>query len=196
MKDRAARRVRLDPNAAAMRLDDGARNRQADAHALPLGGDKWLEQLLGDFRRDAGAGVGHADPHHDRRQPAATEMARSRGLRCFHRFHGVADQIEQHLLDLDFVGQHQRRCSDRTGSCTRMPRSLTPTSAKRARLLDQLGDAFDPALAFAARDEIAQAADDLAGAHRLVGGLVQRVAHHGRRVRRLSPSSSRREPLR
>ena len=42
-----------DPDASAMRLDDGARDRQADAHALALGGDERLEQLLGDLRRDA-----------------------------------------------------------------------------------------------------------------------------------------------
>ena len=49
-----------------------------------------------------------------------------------------------------------------------------------AGFLHQLGDAFHPPLAFAARDEIAQAPDDLTGAHRLVGGLVQRVAHDRR----------------
>ena len=46
-----------------------------------------------------------------------------------------------------------------------------------AGFLDQLGDAFHAPLAFAARDEIAQPADDLPGAHGLVGGLVQGVAH-------------------
>ena len=51
---------------------------------------------------------------------------------------------------------------------------------ERARLLDQLLDAFDPPLAFAPRDEIAQTADDLAGAQRLLGGLVHRLADHDR----------------
>ena len=50
------------------------------------------------------------------------------GLRRLHRVHGVADQIEQHLLDLHAVGQHQIDRGSKW-NCTRMPRSLTPTSA-------------------------------------------------------------------
>ena len=42
---RSAAGIGADRDAAAMRLDDGARDRQADAHALPLGGDERLEQL-------------------------------------------------------------------------------------------------------------------------------------------------------
>ncbi len=45
-----------------------------------------------------------------------------------------------------------------------------------ARLLDQLGDALHAPFGFAAADEIAQAADDFAGAQRLFAGLVQGVA--------------------
>ena len=54
---------------------------------------------------------------------------------------------------------------------------LAPTSAERARFLDQLAQALEPLLGLAMGHEIAQAADDLAGAQRLLGGLVQRVAH-------------------
>src|SRR6185295_4009018 len=43
------------------------------------------------------------------------------------------------------------------------------------------GDALDPALALAARDEAAQPADDLAGPQRLLGRLVHGVAQ-GRRA--------------
>ena len=49
---------------------------------------------------------------------------------------------------------------------------------QRACLLDQLLDVFDAALALATGNEIAQAADDLAGAQRLFGGLVHGVANH------------------
>ena len=48
---------------AAMRLHDGARDRQADAHAVAFGGDERLEQLRGDLRRDAGSAIGDADAH-------------------------------------------------------------------------------------------------------------------------------------
>ena len=50
-----------------------------------------------------------------------------------------------------------------------------PGEAERAGFLDQFGDAFNALFQFAARDEIAQPADDLAGAQRLLGGAVQRA---------------------
>ena len=59
-----AARVRLRPQPAAMRLDDGAADRQPDAHAVALGGDERLEQPRQDFRPNAAAGVGDADQHH------------------------------------------------------------------------------------------------------------------------------------
>ena len=46
--------------------------------------------------------------------------------------------------------------------------------AKRRSFFDQLGDALDAPLRFAAQHEVAQAADDLAGADRLIGGSVER----------------------
>ena len=54
------------------------------------------------------------------------------------------------------------------------PCSREPTKRQRRRLLDQLGDAFDAPFRFAAQHEVAQAADDLAGADRLFGGAVER----------------------
>ena len=93
------------------------------------------------------------------------------------RLDGVAHQVEQHLLDLHLVGQHQ--------VAARIELEADPDAVllgadqrQRARLLDQLGEALDPPLALAAAHEIAQAADDLAGAQRLLGGLVERIAHH------------------
>src|ERR1700722_13118002 len=43
---------------AAVRFHDGARDRQADPHALAFGGDERLEKLRADLRRNAGAGIG------------------------------------------------------------------------------------------------------------------------------------------
>ena len=63
---------------------------------------------------------------------------------------------------------------------------LDADQRQRARFLDQLLQAFHPLVALAAGDEIAQAADDLAGAQRLFGRLVHRVAHHARGVIGLS----------
>src|SRR5690606_37561887 len=56
----AARRF-LRGNTSAMGFDDGARDGQAHAHALRLGGDERLEQLIGDVAADAGAGIGDGD---------------------------------------------------------------------------------------------------------------------------------------
>src|SRR3954447_25346054 len=55
---RAATGVGLDPEPSTMRLDDGATDGQAHAHATWLGGHKGLEQAAGDLRRKARTGVG------------------------------------------------------------------------------------------------------------------------------------------
>src|SRR5262245_50245283 len=63
-EDRAAARVWLRPDAAAVRFDDGPANREADTHTFALAGHEWLKQLLRDVRRNAAAGVGYADCEH------------------------------------------------------------------------------------------------------------------------------------
>src|SRR5450756_1526342 len=62
MKNCPAAGIGFNPDSSTMSLDDGARNRQADAHSLALGGDERLEKLFGDFGRDPRTAVGHADP--------------------------------------------------------------------------------------------------------------------------------------
>src|SRR4249920_2639410 len=53
----------LDPDSPAMPLDNGARNRQPDAHAVLLRCDERLKQLVGDIRCNARAGVGDLNEH-------------------------------------------------------------------------------------------------------------------------------------
>src|SRR5450830_580174 len=98
--------IGLDPDPSAMRLYDGARNRQADAHSLTFSGDERLEKLLGNLGRDPRTAGGHADPDMTvaGRNDRDDEIAR---LRRFHGIHRIADQIEQDLLDLYAVGEHQ-----------------------------------------------------------------------------------------
>ena len=144
---------------------------------------------------DAGAGVGDADLDHVVRQQAAVMHQARAGRTLGHRLDGVAHQVEQHLLDLHLVGQHQ------VGARIELeahPHAvlLGADQRQRARLLDQLGEALDPPLGFAARDEIAQPADDLAGAQRLLGGLVQRVARRVSERSSVAASSRRRDPFR
>src|SRR5262245_52281166 len=63
-EDRPARRVRLHPDLSAVRFDDCSGDRQTDAHAMALVGDKGLEQLSHHFRCDSRAGIGDADGNH------------------------------------------------------------------------------------------------------------------------------------
>ena len=111
--------------------------------------------------------------------------------RCLdHALHGVADQVDQDLLDLDAIGQHQIGLGiepERHGDAG-LPRA---DQGERAGVLDQLGEVLDPPVALAAGHELAQSADDVAGTQRLVGGLAQRVAQH-RPSSSLSMRSSRR----
>src|SRR5215831_7958060 len=62
LSGRGSQREAKDRSTAG--LDNGAADRQADAHAVALVGDKGLEELRHQLRRDAGAGVGHADDDH------------------------------------------------------------------------------------------------------------------------------------
>src|ERR1017187_10704028 len=102
MKYCSAGRIGFHPDSSVMRLDDGARNRQADAHALTLGRDERLKQLLGDLGCYPRAAVGYADFDQAvaRRRDGDDEVA---PLRSFHRIHRVTDQIEHDLLDLHAV---------------------------------------------------------------------------------------------
>ena len=75
-------------------------------HAVTFRRYEWLEQLFGNLGSNSGAGVDDTDTDVtfvDRRD-CDPEIA---DLRSFHRIHGIADQIEKHLLDLHAIGQHQ-----------------------------------------------------------------------------------------
>src|SRR6516225_8943389 len=63
-KDRSASGIGLYRHLAAVGLDNGAADRQADTHAVALVGDEGLEELRHQFRRDSRAGVDHADGDH------------------------------------------------------------------------------------------------------------------------------------
>jgi len=56
--ERRAARAVLGPQPAAVRFDDRARDGKADAHAVGLGGDEWLEDYRCSGSRPAGAGTG------------------------------------------------------------------------------------------------------------------------------------------
>ena len=93
-----------------MGFDDGATQRQAQAHALRLGGVEGLEHLLARHRRQATPAVFHAEadgaggvlPHLDDHPPLL-------GRYPFEGVQGIEQQIEDDLLQLAFVGQQRRQ---------------------------------------------------------------------------------------
>ena len=91
---------------------------------------------------------------------ATVEIASSRLGDEFHRLDGIPQQVEQNLLNLHLVGEDEV-----DGGIELKPYPdaliLCAHEGQRARFLDKLFDAFDPALTLAARHELAQAADDL-----------------------------------
>ena len=160
-----------------MGLDDGAGNRQADAHAVALVGDEGLEQMSRYVRRNPRAGVSNADGEH----AVLVGGGRNRELapvRRLHRLDGIPQQVEQNLLNLHLVGEDE---VDAGIELKPYPNALIlgADESQSACLLDKLLDAFDPALALAARHEIPQAADDLTRAYSLLRRLVHGIAQQG-----------------
>src|SRR4051794_614728 len=158
-KGRAPSGVGARSDLTAVGLDDGAANRQADTHAMAFVGDERLEQMRRYVRRNPRSGVRDADCEHTIlvRRGGNCELAPLRG---FHGFDGVAQQVEQNLLNLHLVGEDE---VDGGVELKTHPNALIlgADECQRARFLDKLLDAFDPALALSARHELAQAADDL-----------------------------------
>src|SRR5262245_24902224 len=145
-EDCAAIGVGFHPDSTPMSLNDRARNRQPDSHALRLGRNKRLEQLSGNLGRNAGTGVGHADHQHvvvDR--VGGEDQLALLGL--LHGFNGVSDQVQQHLLNLYLVGEYEVVGSTELKADANAL-ILGPNQRKRAGLFDELDDAFDARLAF------------------------------------------------
>src|SRR5262245_60109670 len=99
--------IALGPYASTVGFDDGARYRQAHAHAALLGGKEWLEYLLQLSRLNAWTGILHID---DGRavtilQGSGGDLAPSLYLGC-HGVQGIREQVEHHLLKLNRVTAH------------------------------------------------------------------------------------------
>ena len=127
---------------------------------VALGGDERLEQLR---RRSPARCPGRCRRPRSRPCPSASgraAMASSRARRVLHGLDRVAHQVEQDLLDLHLVDQHQvdLRVEVEADAHAML---LGADQGQRAGLLDQLRQALDPPLGLAAGDELAQPADDL-----------------------------------
>src|SRR5215813_54316 len=179
-KDRSAAGIGLHQNLSTVGLDNSAADRQADTHAVALVGDEGLEELRHQFRRDPGPGVGHADGDHIvvAGRGGNDELA---SLRRLHRLDGISQQVEQHLLNLHFVDEHEidGRVELKPDTNTLI---LGSDQRQGARFLNEPLDAFHPALAVTPRHEFAQATDDLPCAQSLIARLVHGIAQHARAV--------------
>src|SRR5260221_2659761 len=179
-KDRPAAGIGLHRDLSTVGLDNGAADRQADTHAVALVGDKGLEELRHQFRRDPGAGVGHADGDHIVVAGCGgnDEFA---SLRRLHGLDRISQQVEQHLLNLHLVDKDE---IDGRVELKPDTNALILGSDQRqgARFLNEPFDAFHPTLAIAPSHEFAQATDDLTCAPSLITRLVHGIAEHARAV--------------
>ncbi len=110
---------------------------------------------------------------------STVEIVSSPARRFLHRLDRIAHQVQHHLLNLDLVDEHE------SGAAIEAKRDahagfLDPDQRQRARLLDQLREAFDVPLGIAAGHELAHPADDLARAQSLVGRAFDGVPDHAR----------------
>src|SRR6516165_5708216 len=179
-KDRSTVGIGLHRDLSAMGLDNSAADRQANTHAVALVGDKGLEELRDQFRRDSGAGVGHADGDHLVVAGCGgnDELA---SLRRLHGFDGIAQQVQQNLLNLHLIDQDEihGRIELKPDTDTLI---LGSDERQGAGLLNELLDAFNPTLAVTPSHEFAQATDNLSRAQSLIARLVHGIAQQARAV--------------
>ena len=135
-----------------MRLDDRATDREAYAHAVLLGRDERLKQLWRDGIANPRTGVLDCDARQDRlrRVPSAPKAS---GLRRHHRIDRIADEVDEHLLDLDAIDQ------DLVGGGVELQLNVDPMLARadqreRIRFIDEALQAFDPPFRFPGAHEV------------------------------------------
>ena len=138
---------------------EGDRQAQASALAVAPPREERLEQMFLHLGCHAAAIVG--DGKH-RLAVAVLDFNGDRAPRV-EAVQSVDDEIEHHLLNLHPVDEHQIH-GWIEGEANANIMFARADQRKRARFFDQLGQAFDGALGFAARDEIAQPPDDVARA--------------------------------
>ena len=170
----------LGLHSSLVRLDDGAAQGQADAHAIGLGGIERLVQALHHFGRNARARVAHHELDHrlvidvGLRHPEFDDALRRRALRRIDRLGGVFQQVDQHLLDQDRVHQQLGQL----GHQVLVESDVAPPQfdfCQFHRLGDHGVHVGQGAVGFAAFHKGADALDDLAGTLRLLCRFFQRA---------------------
>ena len=105
MKRRSPVRPRLEPDPTSLGFDNRPADREADSHSSLFRRDERLEQSLDNGFVDACPGVLHGDRHEIvRTRPRANGEEAYRAIE--HGIDGIADEIGEHLLNLDAIDEH------------------------------------------------------------------------------------------
>src|SRR6201991_3737651 len=100
-KDGATWHVRARPQPSVMRFDNRSANRQPKPQAARFGGVESLEHALKGRRREAWTRIPHLDRHATGFITRADEQFPLLFIDVAHRFDGIEDLVEQHLLQRD-----------------------------------------------------------------------------------------------
>src|SRR5262249_25757303 len=175
MEERPAARIWLGPHLPAMRFDDALGDGQADTHTSGLCCDEGLKQARRNLPGKAASRVGNPHLDHALFQQGGLDdelLARA----TVHRLDCVADQVQQHLLDLHLL--HEDRASAGIEAEDRLNTLLLRAYKSQGTcLFDQLVDVLRPLLRLATCHECAQLTDDLSRSQRLVGSLGQGIVN-------------------
>ena len=147
-------------------------DRQADAHAGLLGREERLKQVHMGIVAKSMSGIRNGNFNHIIGCLGVGDDQLAMG-RTGHRFQRIAEEIDQHLLDLDPIGNHLVVGRIEL-EAQHKPLFASPGEPERAGFLDQLRKTFDVLLRCFACDEIAQSPDDVTGADGLFRGAVER----------------------
>src|SRR6476659_10053883 len=109
-RERGARPlVRLDPQTALMPFNDGAADREPDSHAIALRRVKSVEQLVHRLTIETNARVLDGQADGVRALPLGSNKQSPGAIVDFtHRVHGVAEQIQDDLLQLHTIAGNDR----------------------------------------------------------------------------------------
>ena len=170
-----------------MLLDHRAAQRQAQTHALGLGGEEGGEQALGDVGGNARAAVDDAEhqpalgcrrgTRHPQRQPPVGQWRVT-----VHRLDAVARQVEQHLLHHGAVNPHPRHRLQHVNLYPRADLARLQSHQRQHRLDQHIGRRQLMRL-LAAAYKVVHALDHAAGALGLLGDALQPMAQRGQQFR-------------
>src|ERR1051326_2128760 len=187
-EDGAAARPRRHGDVAAMGLQDRLADHQADTHPRRLGGDEGLEQALGELGRYPRSGIRNGD--FDIGVRGERVDSNFLGPATMQRLDGVAEEIDQHLLNLHAVHENRRQIGRQIQVELDVHVAGSDQRQRDGVLHDDI-HVLGRAVPLPLLDEVPEAPNDLAGAV----DLFRRLAQHLLDLFRLRPLGQLRELL-